>query len=499
MSIGLLTLALAAALFALRPEIWARVFFARVDPRPAGLLRVAFGLVVLWVLLCFAPHVRLFFTDEGLVLPARGLDPGGGTLHAVLGAASLLQLRSDPPLVFALYGLALVSAVLMTLGVWTTVSTGVTWALAEQLYRYDAMFANGGDLVLRAFLFLALFCRWGEAYSIDTLRRRRRALLSGASVIPPLRAIPVWPLRLMMIQLALIYALNGWHKVGPGWQDGTALYYALNLDHFYRVPAQGVVTWLHHVGALPLLTWLTRAWELGFPLARLGVALRGYEADRRAGAWPAAAVPRRIASWLVLGAAGLAAFVLVGRPLAGGIALGAALVFVLLYRAARARAPRLFRFVLEWVLGKRLWLGFGVALHLAIDLGMNIGAFPQVMMATYLAWLTGPDVDRLWHLVLRGGPVVTVRHHPDETGVRQAALLRLREHAPRLAFAADPLAEPRALHVDVEGRRAGLMGADAALALVPLFPGLWWLRPFAPIRPFRRPAGCVALRLLASR
>jgi hypothetical protein len=43
------------------------------------------------------------------------------------------------------------------------------------------------------------------------------------------------------------------------------------------------------------------------------------------------------------------------------------------------------------------------------------------------------------------------------------------------------------------------MGADAALALVPLFPGLWWLRPFAPIRPFRRPAGCVAWRLLDSR
>ena len=191
----------------------------------------------------------------------------------------------------------------MTAGRRTTITTAATWVLAEQLYRYDAMFANGGDLVIRAFLFLALFCRWGEAYSIDAWRRRRRELLGGAGERPPLRLDPARPLRLMMIQLALIYFLNGWHKTGPGWRDGTALYYALNLDHFYRIPAQGVVTWMQYVGVLPVLTWLTRAWELCFPLALLGVALRGYEADRRAVRWPPRGAPRRIVSWLVLGAA----------------------------------------------------------------------------------------------------------------------------------------------------------------------------------------------------
>ena len=110
---------------------------------------------------------------------------------------------------------------------------------------------------------------------------------------------------------------------------------------------------------------------------------------------------------------------------------------VVLYPVARARFPGPFRVLLEWVLGKRVWLAFGVALHLGIDLGMNIGTFPQVMMAVYLAWLTGPDIDRFWRFVLRRAPAVTVRHHPDEASVRQAALLRLREHAPRIDFAAD--------------------------------------------------------------
>ncbi len=494
---ALVALALLLGFFALRPEVWARVFLVRVDPRPAGLLRIAFGAVVLWTFLCLGPSVSLFFTDQGLVLPAIPRAASRGLLPLV-GSSSMLQLRSDPPVTFAVYGLALASAVLMTLGVWTPVTTAATWFLGEQLYRYDAMFTNGGDLVIRAFLFLAMFCRWDEAYSLDAWRRRRRELLAGADHIPPFRAIPAWPLRLMMIQLTLIYFLNGWHKTGEGWRDGSALYYALNLDHFYRIPAQGMVAWLQHLGVLPLATWLTRAWELGFPLALLGAALRGYEADRRAGAWPVAGAPRRLASWLILASAGAvagaAAFGLVRAAAMGG----AAIVLVLLYRALRAHFPGAFRLVLEWVLGKRVWLVFGLALHLGIDLGMNIGTFPQVMMAVYLAWLSGPDVEAFWRVVLRRAHPIIVRYHPDEASVRQVALLRLREHTP-IEFAADPTAVPGSLTVDLPGRAAGLRGAAAALALVPAFPALWWLRPLRRIAPFRASAGRLALRRLGGK
>ena len=516
MTEGLIVLALAAAFFLLRPEIWTRVFLVYVDPRPAALMRVAFGAVVLWTLIGFAPQVRLFFSDEGLLLPGMAREASGSPLRrlwdpvqgfqhwwspleALFGASSILHLRSDPPLVFIVYGLALGSAALMTVGAFTTVSTAATWFLAEQLYRYDSMFANGGDLVIRTFLFLALFCRWGEAYSVDDWRRRRRELLGGATRIPPLERIPAWPIRLMMVQLSLIYFLNGWHKTGPGWRDGTALYYALNLDHFYRVPAQSVITWLQYVGVLPVLTWLTRAWEICFPLALIGVAWRGYEADRRAGTWPAVAAPRRVASWLVLGAAGLAAVALAGKPVLGAIAIGAVLVLTLLWLVARRRLPALYRFVLDWLLGKRLWLGFGAALHLGIDLGMNIGTFPQVMMTTYLAWLTGPDVDRLWRFVLRRAPAVTVRYHPDDTSVRQVAQMRLRAHAPRITFVADHVVEAGTLDVERADRPGRRQGPEAALSLLPLFPALWWLRPLGRIPVVRGAAGRLALARLAPR
>jgi hypothetical protein len=56
--------------------------------------------------------------------------------------------------------------------------------------------------------------------------------------------------------------------------------------------------------------------------------------------------------------------------------------------------------------------------------------------------------------------------------------------------------DPQSLHVDLSGGAAGLRGSEAALALVPLFPGLWWLHPFRRIPVTRARAGRIALRML---
>jgi hypothetical protein len=512
MSVGLVVIAALAAFALLRPDIWARCFFSRIDPRPAGLLRIAVGAVTLWTFVALGRYLRLFFSDEGLLLPgmareisrgplrhlwdpARGFQHWWSPLEALVGSSSILHLKSDPWLVFALYGLLLVSAALLTVGAWTRISAVATWLLAEQLYRYDPTFANGGDLVIRAFLFLGMLSGWGEAYSIDAWRRRRAALMAGATAIPPFRRIAAWPLRLMMVQLTIIYFVNGALKTGDAWRNGTALYYALNLDHFYRVPAQNVVTWLQWVGVLPVLTWLTRYWELCFPLALLGAALRAYEAERAAGRWEAVPPWQRIGSWAVLGLGGLAAVALAYDVITAAVAGLGVGSMVFLYRSLRDRVPAGHRILLHWVLGKRVWLGLGLGVHLGIEAGMNIGTFPQIMMATYLAWLSGPEVEAFWRALLARVPRVTVRHHPGEAGVRRAALLRLFDHGRRLDFEADPTAAG-VLRVDSRGAAGALEGWRAALVLMDVLPTLWWLRPARWIAPLRAPAGRLALRLL---
>lgn len=442
----LIALGLLAAFFIVRPELWRRLMFERVDPRPAALMRIAFGAVVMVTFVdLLGPHgplddsvARFLFTDDGMWLDdmarktyggklATLWDPEHGFEHwydifvAMWGKFSILHFRSDPPFVWAVYTLMLVSIGLMILGVWTRWTTILAWILVESVYRYSPIFYTGGDTVVRVFLFLGMFVRWGEAYSVDGWRRRRKAILGGAGEIPPLRLIPAWPLRLMMLQLAIIYCATGLLKSGNTWANGTALYYSLNLDHFYRFPVMGLVGPLHYIGLLPMLTILVHWWEMLFPLALVGSAVNAWERDRAVGTWPKAAAWRRwigyalfFGAWII-GAyiAAVAAHYYAPPELLRTLRMSlptmerATMVVVaalpllclVVYLGLRAKTPRLHVFMRHWLLGKRFWLIVGFGMHIGIDLGMNVGTFANVMMAVYFAWLSGAEIEAFWRYV----------------------------------------------------------------------------------------------------
>jgi predicted secreted protein len=359
---------------------------------------------------------------------------------------------------------------------------------------------------------------------------------------------------MMMLQLTIIYVATGLLKSGETWWSGSALYYALNLDHFYRIPATGFVTLLHHVGLAQLSTHVVHWWEMLFFLAPAGLALQRLERERALGTWPRVPRWRRVLSyalWVLLWAAG--AFVVglaaehyyqgkyIGlrddvitneqaRWIVSGLVLLVPLAAVVVYRRLRRRRPAAFRLLLEWGLGKRLWLGLGFTFHLLIEIGMNVGTFVQVMWSTYPAWFRGEEIDAFWRwlpsrparpgehgrplrdagrgrlrrllgrarsvgdrLVHRApAPKLTVLHAPDPASVRRAALLRCWDLCHRLEFVADARAQPGALCVLVSASSRPQTGAEAGAELTRVLPGLW---PLAGAR--RLPAvGRLALRIV---
>lgn len=559
---------LLGAFFLFRPELWRRMFLDRVDPRPAALLRICFGLAVLWTLIDLVPLARLLFTDEGLWLTEmarsmygdelrrlydaeRGFEHWWSFIGALGGRFTILHLRSDPPFALTIFGLTLAANVLMILGLWTRWTTLATWLLVVQLYGYTRIFFSGADVAILAFLFLCIFTRCGEAYSIDGWRRRRRAILGGTRTIPALRRIPAWPLRLMMLQLTLIYFASGLLKNGDAWWDGSALYYALNLDHFSRFHQTGVVAFLQEAGLLPLATWATRWWEALFPLALAGVAINAYERERADGSWIRAPRWRKLLSWSCLAgvwaviayAAGVGALYYV-RPEAFPLRVGrgqivplvttalAALPLLVIpaYVAARRLLPRVFDFARRWLAGKRTWLTFGLAMHIGIEIGLNVGTFSEVMVATYLAWLSGREVDAFWRYLFSRpcrpgeasrpardrtwkrrllapldrllhrapGKTYLICHHPDEASIRRAALLRPWDLGNRLRFIARREVPKGALRLEVEGGET-LTRREAGAALTALFPGLWWLWPARLVPGLAGPSGGLANRILGQR
>jgi hypothetical protein len=557
--------------FVVRPELWRRLWFTRVDPRPAALMRIVFGLVVfitfydlLWPMNPLDFSVAKFlFTDEGLWLtdmarknyggdlrelydPEHGFEHWYDPLKAMWGKFTFLHLRSDAAFSMSLYIVMLACVLSMVVGFRTRMVTIVAFILVESFYRYSPIFYTGGDTVVRVFLFMGMFTRWGEAYSVDSWLRRRKAVLrGGASRVPALRTIPAWPMRLMMLQLCIIYCATGILKSGSTWKDGSALYFALNLDHFYRVPMTGVVTVLHWLLILPNTAIFVRWWEVLFPIAAVGAALNAYERERITGAWPKAALWRKAMGMAVFfGAWSMMAWVLgvagtyflpkniqshvhpeQRQALYSAVVMAVPVLMLGGYWALRVFAPKVLEFVRLWLMGKRFWLVFGVGLHIGIDVGMNVGTFAEVMMSVYLCWLSGPEVEAFWRFVYsrrcapgeggrpvrdakwkalllfpadwfrfrKPGPRFVLRHNPGEASVRRAALVRMLDLGGRVDFVEDEAVAAETLCIEV-GEET-LRGSKAAAALTRVLPVFLWLRPIRAVPG----VGALARRLMSQR
>ncbi|MEV0121658.1 HTTM domain-containing protein [Streptomyces sp. NPDC050703] len=72
-------------------------------------------------------------------------------------------------------------------------------------------------------------------------------------------------LLIIMVEACLIYATAGWYKVqGSRWQDGTAVYYPLNLDYFSPWPALSGLLASHGL-ILLAVTYGTVVMQVAFP------------------------------------------------------------------------------------------------------------------------------------------------------------------------------------------------------------------------------------------
>ncbi|MCA9662579.1 MAG: hypothetical protein KC486_29840, partial [Myxococcales bacterium] len=192
------------------------------------------------------------------------------------------------------------------------------------------------------------------------------------------------------------------------------LYYALNLDHFYRFYPQAMSA-VFGTTLFRLMTWVTKAWEVLFPLVIVGMIIRW----RRQQRLPAATQgERRLAAamWIVLGLGALA-IALVTLPVhvaptpagegpsVAALQLALALAWVLLMigvagfaRAIRRGGARIGRWTIDaerlvaWTLGRRIWLTLGVVFQLHLLILMSIGVFQPIMLAANLLFLDGREL-----------------------------------------------------------------------------------------------------------
>lgn len=219
-----------------------RFLFSFVSAAPLALLRVATGiLMIFW-------SITLLNDLDPLLTWLRVAPQGEIGWWQVWPGANL-------PVVSTMAWLLAVFSVLLAAGCWTKWAAWSTFLLTLFLQRYNPTAFNGGDFILRGVLLLGLALGPSGAYlSVDAYRRDR-----GFRWTAPL--ISVWSLRFIQLHISLGYVLTVLLKLrGNTWLDGTAVWYALNLEDLIRFRLPNWVT-TPPVGAL--LSWGTLVLELG--------------------------------------------------------------------------------------------------------------------------------------------------------------------------------------------------------------------------------------------
>ncbi len=462
-----------------RRERWRRFWLTVEDPRTMGVLRILIAAIAIANVNSLWEYFEFLFTDEGIFSAGdaqeffapkqyKGYNDGSdgqpagffgwsGFMQVFTGQRLSLLFFYDSPTAFYAYLAAFeLAGILFMLGLWTRVTGIITFVLMNGIFWRNSLFMEGTEVAIRCFFFYLLLARSGHAYSLDNWLRCRklakRGELStrdgpggGAGLAPCpehprglqaiYRAIPVWPRRLMMLQLATIYTTTGILKNGPTWAQGDAFYYALNLDHFYRFYPQKLSA-LFGTNLFRVMTWVAHWWEVFFPLVLVGVALR-FGQRHELPPIPAGTRRRERYLWTALGllCLGICIYTLPVHlpddfPVATKtLQLWIAVVWLVLmlvvgYLGHRVcqrpltihifrREVRLDRdWCATWLFGRRLWLGLGVLFQLNLMVLMNIGLFQPIMLAATLAFFSGREVASALHWVARKLPGNLGQHPP---------------------------------------------------------------------------------------
>ena len=130
--------------------------------------------------------------------------------------------------------------------------------MAVSVINYNAYLHNSGDLIRQHLLFFLMLTPCGAACSLMLPRQLRPG--QRAAVYP-------WAIRVLFIELIVLYFFNGVYKVvlGENWQQGTVLHYVLHTPGWARwSPPFDVPAW-----ASSAMTYFVLAWELLFPFCML--------------------------------------------------------------------------------------------------------------------------------------------------------------------------------------------------------------------------------------
>jgi hypothetical protein len=242
-----------------------------------ALIRLAFGGGALVFLLVHVAN-REYLWGRAARWAAPVDDNGGFGLPFTVFSGGL----DTVPLTVA-YAVLVVLAALVTVGWRTRWVTPVFLVLWVSLLESSPLTGDQSDNIFRILMLYLCFADLGGRWSLDARRRARRLARDGevrpfgrfgsshanATGVQVGTLLHNFAVIMAGAQICLIYVASGLFKAqGQFWQDGTAIYYPLQLSHYRPWP------WLAdllviNAPMVALVTWFSVAVQLLFPVLLL--------------------------------------------------------------------------------------------------------------------------------------------------------------------------------------------------------------------------------------
>jgi len=230
-------------------QAWDHFFFTPQSPIPIALFRILFGICVsATVILLHSDWLDWFGVHSWFSQSSMSIVEPGTRLNL------FTLMPQDDRWITAFFWVFLSFAVLLTIGLWTRLSTVAVFLCLTSIQQRSLPMTHAGDTFLRVAGFFLIFAPAGAAFSLDRLIRVRRGL-EGPEILPQ---VP-WAQRMIQFELALLYFISFWWKMkGHTWLNGTALYYVTHLHSIARFPLPG---WIQHPIVLKAGSWFALALE----------------------------------------------------------------------------------------------------------------------------------------------------------------------------------------------------------------------------------------------
>lgn len=227
-------------------------------PHALCVFRILLGCYFLAYWLTSLPDVALHFSNEGMAFALFESSENG--IHSFRDLIAAFSQAPPPWVAWCGYSFTVTLVVMFTIGLWTRTSL-VLYLLMFGFFYFVQIHARDTSFDRLVFIITGLLAmgRADAVYSIDSWRRRRRGL-------PSVREIPLWPGRLIAVQIAFMYFGAGACKImSEPWCHGEMLYYTL-MGNWASPRAFWIVRNFPYLGLFDVIVLTTMIMEVYVPI-----------------------------------------------------------------------------------------------------------------------------------------------------------------------------------------------------------------------------------------